>query len=155
MAKKKLKPGMQAPAFEGVDQKGKKISLDTFAGKKLILYFYPKDDTPTCTKEACNLRDNFSMLKRKKYAVIGVSPDGEKSHKKFADKFTLPFPLLADEELKAIKAYGVWGKKKLYGREYMGVIRTTFVIDEKGVIESIIEDVDSADHANQILELQN
>jgi peroxiredoxin Q/BCP len=145
---------MPAPAFEGVDQNGKKISLETFSGRKLILYFYPKDDTPTCTKEACNLRDNFSMLKKKKYSVLGVSPDSEKSHKKFSEKFSLPFPLLVDEDMKVVKAYGVWGKKKLYGREYMGVIRTTFVIDAAGKIERIIEDVDSGDHANQVLEPQ-
>jgi peroxiredoxin Q/BCP len=148
-----LKEGDKAPDFKGVDQDGKLVSLKDFKGKKLILYFYPQDNTPTCTNEACNLRDNFSGLKKRGFAIIGVSPDTEKKHKKFIDKFDLPFPLIADTDMKIIKAYDVWGRKKFMGRIYDGLVRTTFIIDEKGKIEHVITKVDSKNHSEQILEL--
>jgi peroxiredoxin Q/BCP len=146
-----LKVGDKAPHFEGMDQDGKLIALEDFKGKKLVLYFYPKDDTPGCTKEACNLRDNYAGLKKKGYAIVGVSADTEKKHKKFIDKYKLPFSLLADVEKETIKAYDVWGEKKFMGRTFDGIIRTTFVIDEKGKIERIITDVDTQNHTDQIL----
>ena len=121
--------------FEGIDQNGKTVKLTDFTGKKLILYFYPKDNTPGCTAEACNLRDNQDSLLKQGFAVAGVSPDSEKSHKGFAGKFSLPFPLIADTSKKIMNDYGVWGEKKMYGKSYMGVLRTTFIIDEKGIIE--------------------
>ncbi|MCU0363002.1 MAG: thioredoxin-dependent thiol peroxidase [Bacteroidales bacterium] len=145
-----LKEGSKAPPFEGIDQEGRHIKLDDFAGRKVILYFYPKDNTSGCTAEACNLRDNYEDLIKKGFAVVGVSPDSEKSHKGFASKYSLPFPLIADTSMKILSDYGVWGEKKMYGKSYMGVIRTTFVIDEKGIIEKIISKVDTGDHANQI-----
>jgi peroxiredoxin Q/BCP len=148
-----LKEGSKAPLFEGVDQNGTKIKISDFKGKKVILYFYPKDNTPGCTAEACNLRDNSDSLLKKGFTVIGVSPDSEKSHKNFAGKFSLPFPLISDESKKILNDYGVWGEKKMYGKSYFGVLRTTFIIDEKGVIEKIIEKVNTGDHSNQILEL--
>ena len=148
-----IKEGSKAPSFEGIDQSGNRIKLSDYKGKKLVLYFYPKDDTPGCTAEACNLRDNHESLLKKGFAVIGVSPDSEKSHKKFAGKFSLPFPLLADESKKILNDYGVWGEKKMYGKTYLGVIRTTFIIDEKGIIEKIINKVDTASHTEQILDL--
>lgn len=147
----KLKVGDKAPAFELKNQDGKTLSLKDYEGRKLALYFYPKDDTPGCTAESCNLRDNYSMLKKKGYEVIGVSADTEKSHKKFANKFKLPFDLLSDGEKKMVEDYGVWGEKMLFGRKYMGIIRTTFIIDENGKIERIIKDVETADHTSQIL----
>jgi peroxiredoxin Q/BCP len=147
-----LKIGDKAPEFKGKDQDGKLVSLKDFKGKKLILYFYPQDNTPTCTNEACNLRDNFSALKKKGFAIIGVSPDDEKKHKKFIDKFSLPFLLIADTERDIIEAYDVWGTKKFMGRIYDGLVRTTFVISEKGIIEQIITKVDSKNHTEQILE---
>jgi thioredoxin-dependent peroxiredoxin len=150
-----LKEGMKAPGFEGIDQDGKSVKLSDFAGKKLVLYFYPKDDTPGCTAEACNLRDNWDSLLNEGFAVIGVSPDSEKSHKRFAGKFSLPFPLIADESKKIVNDYGVWGEKKLYGKSFMGVIRTTFIIDEKGIIEKIITKVDTGGHTKQIFDLYN
>lgn len=150
-----LKEGQKAPPFEGTDQDNNKISLNDFYGKKVILYFYPKDDTPTCTTEACNLRDNYSDLLKKGYIVIGVSADNEKSHKKFAGKYKLPFPLIADTERKIINAYDVWGEKMLFGRNILGIIRTTFIIDEKGIIDKIISEVDSAQHTKQIFKLYN
>jgi peroxiredoxin Q/BCP len=146
-----LEKGMKAPDFKGEDQDGKLVSLEDFKGKKLILYFYPQDNTPTCTNEACNLRDNFSELKRKGFAIIGVSPDPGKKHKKFIDKFRLPFPLIADTEMKIIRDYDVWGTKQFMGRIYDGLVRTTFVISEKGYIELVITKVESKDHAAQIL----
>ena len=146
---------MKAPAFEGIDQNGKALKLSDFAGKKVILYFYPKDDTPGCTAEACNLRDNWDSLLKKGFVVIGVSPDSEKSHKGFADKFTLPFPLIADTSKKIVTDYGVWGEKKMYGKTFMGVIRTTFIIDEKGLIDKIISKVDTSGHTEQIFGLYN
>jgi len=148
-----LKEGSKAPMFEGIDQNGKTVKLTDFAGKKVVLYFYPKDNTPGCTAEACNLRDNHDSLLDKGFTVIGVSPDNEKSHKGFAGKYSLPFPLIADTSKKIMNDYGVWGEKKLYGKSYMGVIRTTFIIDEKGIIEKIIEKVDTAGHTEQIFKL--
>jgi peroxiredoxin Q/BCP len=147
-----LKAGDKAPDFKAKDQNGKIVSLKDFSGKKLILYFYPKDDTPTCTNEACNLRDNFSGLKKKGYAILGVSADEEKKHLKFIKKYDLPFQLLADTDMKVIKAYDVWGTKQFMGKIYDGINRTTFVIDEKGKIEKVITDVKSKEHTEQILE---
>lgn len=147
-----LKEGDKAPAFTGRDQNGKKISLADFKGKKVILYFYPKDDTPGCTAQACNLRDNYADLRKRGFAVIGVSVDSEQSHKKFEQKYELPFTLLADDDKKIVEAYGVYGEKKFMGRAYMGTIRTTFVIDEKGRIEKIIDKPDTKNHASQVLE---
>ena len=143
--------GDKAPDFKSKDQNGKAVSLKDFKGKKVILYFYPEDDTPVCTVEACNFRDNFSMLKKKGYEIIGVSPNSVESHKKFEAKYKLPFILLADEDKKIINAYGVWGLKKLYGREYMGIQRATFIIDEKGKIEKIIGRVLSKIATEQVL----
>jgi len=150
-----LKEGLKAPWFEGIDQTGKEVRLSDYAGKKVILYFYPKDNTPGCTAEACNLRDNYDSLLKKGFAVIGVSPDDGKSHKSFAAKFSLPFPLIADTSKKILNDYGVWGEKKMYGKSYFGVIRTTFVIDEKGIIEKIITKVDTAGHTEQIYNMYN
>lgn len=148
-----LKPGDKAPDFEAVDQNGDMITLASLKGKKVALYFYPKDNTPSCTNEACSLRDEHLLLGKKNFVVLGVSADNEKSHKKFADKFNLPFSLLADPEMKIIKAYDVWGLKLFMGRIYDGIIRTTFVIDEKGLIEHVIRDVNTKQHAQQILSL--
>ena len=148
-----LKEGMMAPVFQGTDQNGNSVKLADFTGKKVVLYFYPKDNTPGCTAEACNLRDNWNSFLKKGFAVIGVSPDNEKSHKGFAKKYDLPFPLIADTEKKILNDYGVWGEKKMYGRTYLGVIRTTFIIDEKGIIEKIINKVDTGEHTKQIFDL--
>jgi len=142
---------MPAPPFEGVDQKGNSIRLQDLRGRKVILYFYPKDDTPGCTKEACNLRDNYAALQEAGYTIIGVSADTIESHKKFAEKYTLPFSLLADPEKKIISAYQAWGKKKLYGKEYEGTLRITYIIDENGIISRIIKNVKPEQHASQIL----
>jgi thioredoxin-dependent peroxiredoxin len=150
-----LKEGQKAPEFEGTDQNNNKIKLTDFSGKKVILYFYPKDNTPGCTKEACNLRDNYEGLLKTGYKVIGVSPDNEKSHKGFAGKYSLPFPLIADPEKKILSSYGAWGEKKMYGITLTGVLRTTFIIDEKGIIEKIISKVDTANHTEQIFKLYN
>jgi peroxiredoxin Q/BCP len=150
-----LKEGMKAPLIEGIDQNGKEVKLTDFSGKKVILYFYPKDNTPGCTAEACNLRDNFDSLLKKGFAILGVSPDSEKSHKNFAGKYSLPFPLIADSSKKILNDYGVWGEKKMYGKSYFGVIRTTFIIDEKGIIEKIITKVNTAGHSEQIFGLYN
>lgn len=146
-----FKVGDKAPDFKGKDQDGKVISLKDFKGKKLVLYFYPKDDTPGCTAESCNLRDNYQILLKKGYAVVGVSADDEAKHRKFIEKYELPFPLIADVDLKVIKAYDVWGMKKFMGKEYEGIARTTFVIDEKGILEEVIKEVIVKDHAQQIL----
>jgi peroxiredoxin Q/BCP len=143
--------GDVAPDFTSKDQNGNQVKLSDYIGKKVILYFYPQDDTPTCTKEACNLRDNYEMLLSKGYIVLGVSPDNEKSHLKFIKKHSLPFPLLADTEHAIIDAYDVWGEKTTFGKTYMGLIRTTFVIDEKGVVQEVIGKVDSGNHAGQIV----
>lgn len=147
----KLKIGDVAPDFVSTDQHGNGIKLSDFLGSRVILYFYPKDDTPGCTAEACSLRDNHQDLLNKGYKVIGVSADNAKSHLKFADKFNLPFPLLPDTDKVIIKAYGVWGKKKFMGREYEGIIRTTFVIGADGKIAGVIEDVKTKNHADQVL----
>jgi peroxiredoxin Q/BCP len=146
-----LTEGMPAPPFEGVDQNGNSIRLQDLRGRKVILYFYPKDDTPGCTKEACNLRDNYAALQKAGYTIIGVSADTIESHKKFAEKYTLPFSLLADPEKKIISAYQAWGKKKLYGKEYEGTLRITYIIDENGIISRIIKNVKPEQHASQIL----
>ncbi|MBS4058555.1 MAG: thioredoxin-dependent thiol peroxidase [Bacteroidales bacterium] len=148
-----LTKGTKAPDFTAKNQFGKDISLAEYAGKKVALYFYPKDDTPGCTKEACSLRDSHTEMISKGFVVLGVSPDDVASHQKFASKFDLPFSLLADPELAIVKAYGVWGMKKLYGREYEGLMRTTFIIDEKGMISEVIEKVKTDDHAKQILKI--
>jgi len=147
----KLTAGNKAPMFEGVNQNGRKISLNDFKGKKLILYFYPKDNTPGCTAEACNLNDNYEMWINKGYEVVGVSPDDEKSHLKFIDKFGLKFNLIADTENKILEAYNAWGEKSMYGKKYMGVLRTTYVIDENGIIESVFDKVDTKNHTKQII----
>ena len=146
-----LKVGDQAPEIKGKDQHGQEVSLSDFKGKKLVLYFYPKDDTPGCTAEACNLRDNYDAIQKAGYQILGVSPDDEKKHTKFITKFELPFSLLADTEKATSEAYGVWIEKSMYGRKYMGVNRMTFIIDEKGKIEKIIDKVDTKDHTKQIL----
>ena len=146
-----LKVGDKAPSINSLDQNGKPIALEDFKGSKVILYFYPKDDTPGCTAEACNLRDNYDELLKKGFKIIGVSADDEKSHRKFTEKYNLPFPLIPDTDRKVIEAYGVWGKKKFMGRTYDGIFRTTFVISEEGIIESVITDVKTKDHTQQIL----
>jgi len=150
-----LKEGQKAPEFTAADQDGNTISLGQFAGKKVVLYFYPKDDTPGCTAEACDFRDNYQGLKAKDIVVLGVSTDDEKSHQKFAAKHSLPFTLLADTDKKIVEAYGVWGEKNMYGKKYMGTNRTTFVIDENGAIAHIIKKVDTKNSTAQILELLN
>ena len=149
----KLKEGDKAPIFKGVDQSGNKVSLSDLKGKKVILYFYPKDMTPGCTAQACNLRDNYSALLKKGFAVVGVSTDGEKSHQKFAEKYELPFPLLADEDRTIVEQYGVWGEKKFMGKVYDGTHRTTFLINENGVIDKIISKPDTKNHTEEILEI--
>ncbi|OUJ72863.1 thioredoxin-dependent thiol peroxidase [Hymenobacter crusticola] len=146
-----LHAGNPAPDFEALDQDGNLIRLADLRGKKVALYFYPKDDTPGCTAQACNLRDHSEELTSKNVQVIGVSVDGEKSHKKFALKYELPFPLLVDTDKKIVEAYGMWQEKSMYGRKYMGTMRTTFLIDEQGIIEKIIEKVDTKNHAAQLL----
>ena len=146
-----LTEGIKAPAFSGKDQDGNKISLSDFKGKKLVLFFYPEDDTPTCTEQACNLRDNYALLRENGFEVIGVSPDTGLKHKKFQAKYTLPFTLIADPEKKIINKYGVWGEKNMYGRKYMGIIRNTFVINEKGVIRVIIRKPKVRQHAEEII----
>lgn len=148
-----LTEGMKAPSFEGIDQNGNIVKSGDFAGKKLVLYFYPKDDTPGCTAEACDLRDNYKMFLEKGFAVVGVSGDSEKSHKKFSDKYSLPFPIIADTGRKILEDYGVWTQKSLYGRTFLGIARTTFVIDEKGIIEQIIKKVNTKAHSEQIFEM--
>lgn len=146
-----LTEGDKAPNFKSKDQNGKPLSLSDFAGTKVVLYFYPEDDTPTCTIEACNLRDNYSHLKEKGLTILGVSPDDEKKHKKFEQKYDLPFTLVADPGKKIIDKYGVWGEKNLYGRTYMGLHRTTFLIDEKGIIRKIFRKPRSKVHTAEIL----
>lgn len=146
-----LKVGDKAPYFEGIDQNNEKIDLNQFNGKKLVVYFYPKDDTPGCTAEACDFRDNYNVLLEKGISVVGVSADNEKSHAKFAEKYSLPFPLLADTSRKVIDAFGVWGKKKFMGKEYDGIHRETFVIDENGYLVSIITKVETKAPTAQIL----
>ena len=146
-----LKEGDSAPNFSGTDQNGKPLELSDFSGKKLILYFYPKDDTPGCTKEACNLRDNYKDLKKNNFEVIGVSADNSEKHLKFIDKYELPFSLIADTEKSVINAYECWGLKKFMGREYEGILRKTFVIENNTIVK-LFEKVKTADHFQQIME---
>ena len=148
----KLKTGDPAPAFEAVDQDGNMKTLADYRGRKLILYFYPKDNTPGCTAEACSLRDGRDTLRRMGFEVVGVSPDSEKSHRNFCDKHELNFTLLADTDHSVCEAFGVWAEKSMYGRKYMGVLRTTFVIDAEGRIEKVFTKVDTANHYRQILD---
>lgn len=148
-----LKKGEQAPQFTGKDQNGDTISLNDFKGKKLVIYFYPKDNTPGCTAQACNLRDNYQMLQKQGYNVIGISADSEQSHKKFIEKYSLPFPLIADTEREILNLYGVWGPKKFMGRTFDGIHRTTFIIDEQGLIEEVIEQVKTKEHTAQIINI--
>ncbi len=143
--------GDKAPAFMANDQKVENRTLKEFSGKKLVLYFYPKDDTPGCTAEACDLRDNYQKFIKAGYSILGVSPDTEAKHAKFIAKYELPFDLLADTDNSIALAYGVWVEKSMYGRKYMGIARTTFIIDEKGKIEQVIEKVDTKNHTAQIL----
>jgi thioredoxin-dependent peroxiredoxin len=143
--------GDKAPAFRGENQKGEKINLGDFSGRKLVLYFYPKDDTPGCTAQACNLSENYKQLQAQGYKVLGVSPDTAKKHQKFIEKYNLNFDLLADVEKETIQAYGVWVEKSMYGKSYMGVARTTFIIDEKGIILDVIEKVNTKEHTAQII----
>ncbi|QSE96760.1 thioredoxin-dependent thiol peroxidase [Fulvivirga lutea] len=146
-----LKAGDKAPDFEVNDQNGNAVKLSDFKGKKVVLYFYPKDNTPGCTAESCNLRDNYQALQAAGYEVLGVSTDSEKSHQKFIEKQNLPFTLLADTEKQIHEKYGTWVEKQMYGRKYMGTARVTFLINEKGVIEEVIEKVKTKEHAAQIL----
>jgi peroxiredoxin Q/BCP len=146
-----LQAGQPAPELQGADEQGNVLTLASFRGKKLVLFFYPKDDTPGCTAEACSLRDAYADLRAKGYELLGVSPDTAQKHKKFKEKHQLPFPLLVDNEQATLRAYGVWGPKKFMGRSYEGVIRTTFVIDENGVIAKVIDQVDTKNHAEQVL----
>tara|TARA_B100001758_G_C18330470_1_gene568519 strand:+ start:522 stop:983 length:462 start_codon:yes stop_codon:yes gene_type:complete len=150
-----LNVGDKAPDFVALNEFGQSTSLSNFLGKKVILYFYPKDMTPGCTAESCNLGENYNLLQEKGFIVLGVSPDSSKSHQKFIDKYNLPFSLIADEDKAVIKAFGVWGPKKFMGKEYDGVHRTTFIIDEDGVIEKVFSKVKTKDHTNQILESYN
>ena len=149
----KPKEGDKAPDFTAKDQNGKTISLSDFKGKNVILYFYPKDDTPGCTAEACSFRDNYQSLLSKGFAVIGISTDTEKSHKKFEKKYSLPFPLIADPDRKIVEEYGLWAEKMMFGRKYMGTLRTTFLIDPNGVISKVIDKVDNENASQQILDL--
>jgi peroxiredoxin Q/BCP len=146
-----LQENVKAPAFTGFDQDGNKVSLKDFKGKKLVIFFYPEDDTPTCTIQACNLRDNYALLKKEGFEVIGISPNDEKDHRKFKEKFSLPFILLADPKHSIINKFGVWDEKQLYGRKYMGLLRTTFVLDEKGVIRKIFLRPKNKAHAEEII----
>ncbi|RYY54800.1 MAG: thioredoxin-dependent thiol peroxidase [Chitinophagaceae bacterium] len=146
-----LNEGDKAPAFSGIDQDGNKISSSAYRGKKLVLFFYPADNTPACTTESCNLRDNYSLLKQKGFEVVGVSPDDSASHKKFETKFSLPYRLIADPAHTVIGKFGVWDEKQLYGRKYMGLLRTTFVMDEKGIILKIFRRPKNKAHAEEIL----
>lgn len=150
--RKMPEPGEKAPSFEGVTQNGDTIKLEDYRGRKIALYFYPKDDTPGCTKQACNLRDEYEHLRRDDIAVIGVSADPVESHEKFAKKYDLPFPLIADPEHDILEAYGVWGERNLYGRKFMGTTRTTFLIDEEGVIKQVIKRPKVKEHASEIME---
>jgi len=148
-----LKEGDKAPAFSGIDQNGNKISLSDFKGRKLVLYFYSEDDSPTCTIQACSLRDNYSHLKEKGFEVVGISPDDSTMHKQFETKFNLPFTLIEDPSHKILKKYGVWDKKLMFGHRYMGVLRTTFIIDEKGIIRKIFLRPKNKAHGEEIMRL--
>jgi thioredoxin-dependent peroxiredoxin len=151
----KINEGEKAPSFEGKDQNGKTIKLEGFKGKKVVLYFYPKDDTPGCTAEACNLRDNYKSLMDKGIQIIGVSADTEAKHQKFIEKYSLPFPLIADTEKEVIEAFGVWGEKKFMGKVYNGIHRVTYVIDEEGIVIKRFDKVKTKEHTEQILEALN
>ena len=146
-----LKKGDKAPSFSGIDQDGKSIQLADYVGKKLVVFFYPKASTPGCTAEACDLRDNFERFQANNYELLGVSADSAKAQTKFKEKYELPFPLLVDEDKSVIQAFGVWGPKKFMGKEYDGIYRTTFVIDENGIIDEVIDKVQTKDHASQII----
>jgi thioredoxin-dependent peroxiredoxin len=146
-----LEVGQKAPAFKGKDHNGNTVSLSDFKGKKLVLYFYPKDDTPGCTAEACNLRDNYKMLLKQGFSVLGVSPDDADSHQAFIEKYELPFPLLTDKDMKIMKTYEAYGEKNMYGKISMGVLRKTYLINEEGVIQEIFKKVDTKNHTEQIL----
>jgi peroxiredoxin Q/BCP len=146
-----LKEGAKAPLFKGKDQDEKWVSLEDYKGKKIILYFYPKDDTPGCTKEACNFRDDYSAYAKAGVVILGVSPDSVESHVKFKKKFQLQFQLLADDDHKICDLYGVWGPKKFMGKEYEGVLRTTFLIDSAGLVKHVYEDVRPAEHSDELL----
>lgn len=146
-----LQAGDKAPAFKAKNENGETVSLADYKGKKLVLYFYPKDDTPGCTAEACDLRDNYKLFQKQGYEILGVSPDNEAKHQKFIAKHELPFSLLADTDNVVATAYGTWGEKSMYGKKYMGILRTTFVIDEKGKIEKVIEKVDTKKHTTQLI----
>lgn len=148
-----LTKGQKAPDFSGKDQNGKSISLSDFSGKDIILYFYPKDDTPGCTAEACSFRDNYQSLSQQGFVVLGVSTDDEKSHLKFINKHSLPFPLIADTDRKIVESYGVWVEKSMYGKKYMGVARKTFIIGKDGNIRKIIDKVDTKNSSAQVLDL--
>jgi peroxiredoxin Q/BCP len=141
----------KAPDFEAKNQNGNWVRLSDFAGKKLVLYFYPKDDTPSCTAESCNLRDNHHTFLKRGYEILGISTDSEKKHQRFINKYNLPFDLLADTDHRICETYGVWAEKQLFGHKYMGILRTTFIIDENGFIEKTIDKVNSLEHAGQIL----
>ncbi len=147
-----IKEGDKAPNFTLISGDGEKVSVSDFKGKKVVLYFYPKDDTPGCTKEACSFRDNQAAIKRKGAVVLGVSVDAPDSHKKFAEKYSLPFPLLSDEKKEVVKTYGVWKEKNLYGRKFMGIERTTVIIDERGYIQHILPKVKVDGHTEEVLD---
>ena len=146
-----IKEGDKAPEFNANDEAGNAVSLSQYKGRKLILFFYPKDDTPGCTAENCNLRDNYAVLLEKGFAVLGVSPDSAKKHQSFKAKYSLPFPLVPDSDQQIMKSYGAWGEKQMYGRSYEGVLRTTFIINEEGIVEKVFEKVDTKNHTAQIL----
>ncbi|MFC2080127.1 thioredoxin-dependent thiol peroxidase [Bacteroidota bacterium] len=149
---KEIKIGDPAPDFSALDQNGNLLSISQFLGKKLVLYFYPKDNTPGCTAEACDLRDNYEKFIDSGYNIIGVSADSQTSHQKFIQKYDLPFPLISDTDKKILEAYNAWGEKKMYGKVYMGILRKTFIISEEGMIENIIEKVQTKQHSKQIFE---
>ena len=146
-----LEPGQKAPSFKGKNQKGDTVALKDYLGKKVAIFFYPEDDTPTCTEQACNLRDNYTLLKKEGIEVVGISPDDVNSHENFIGKFDLPYTLVADPQKKIIESYGVWGEKNMYGRKYMGLIRTTFLVDEKGIIKHIFKKPRVRQHAEEII----
>ena len=148
-----LSEGQKAPDFTAKDQNGKNVSLSDFAGKELILYFYPKDDTPGCTAEACSFRDSYQSLLDSGFEVVGVSTDDEKSHQKFITKYNLPFALISDTEKNIVESYGVWVEKNMYGKKYMGIARNTFIIDKEGMIKKIIKKVDTVNSSAQIIDL--
>ncbi|MEY4134098.1 MAG: thioredoxin-dependent thiol peroxidase [Saprospiraceae bacterium] len=148
-----IKVGDKAPEFNATDEAGNPITIGQFKGRKLILFFYPKDDTPGCTAENCNLRDNYADLLARGFAIVGVSPDSAKKHQGFKSKYALPFPLIPDTDQQILKLYGAWGEKQMYGRTYEGVLRTTFVINEEGIVEKIFDKVDTKDHTAQILKV--